>query len=178
MSSSINCLLLIVSALGASDALAYSPVHSSPNATMRREMLINSRESNDGVSDTEHLLGTAAVYFDPSPAPLNAYTYSASVRLMPSASKAALQGEFRFPVFRTTPSVSVQIISSIGAVPLQVKTVKISEFAGRSGDMETQIIVQAEPLFNLAASGLYYANVVVMGAPVAPPTLNPSELLN
>ena len=44
--------------------------------------------------------------------------------------------------------------------------------------METQIIVQAEPLFNLAASGLYYANVVVMGVPVTPPTSNFSELLN
>jgi hypothetical protein len=178
MSSNISCLLVVVSTLGASDTLAYSPVHTYPNATMPREMLINSRESTDRVSDTGHLPGTAAVYFDASPAPLNAYTYSASVRLLPSASKAVLQGEFRFPVFRTTPSVSVQIISSIGAVPLQVKTVKVSESAGSSGNMETQIIVQAEPLFNLAASGLYYANVVVMGVPVTPPTSNFSELLN
>jgi hypothetical protein len=159
MSSSINCLLVVVSMLGAFDARAYSPVH---NEMMPREMLIN----------------TAAAYFDPSPAPLNAYTYSASVRLMPLAFKAVMQGEFRFPAFQTTPSVSVQIISSIGAVPLQVKTVKISEFAGRSGSMETQIVVQAEPLFNLVASGVYYANVVVTGVPVTPPTSNPSELLN
>lgn len=178
MSTNINCLLVVVSTLGASDALTYSPVHTHPNATMPREMLINSRESNDRVSDTAHLPGTAAVYFDASPAPLSAYTYSASVRLMPSASKSVLQGEFRFPAFRTTPSVSVQIISSIGAMPLQVKTVRVSESASSSGNMETQIIVQAEPLFNLAASGLYYANVVVMGVPLMPPTSNFSELLN
>jgi len=145
--------------LGAFDAEAFSSVQS---ATMPRETLVN----------------TAAAYFDPSPAPLNAYTFTASVRLIPLASKAVMQGEFRFPAFRTTPSVSVQIISSIGAVPLQVKTVKISEFAAGSGSMETQIVVQAEPLFNLVASGLYYANVVVTGVPVTPPTSNPSELLN
>src|SRR5258707_11810078 len=46
-----------------------------------------------------------AVYFDPSPAPFNAFTYCASVLLTPSTSKRVVQGEFRFPAFRATPNV-------------------------------------------------------------------------
>ena len=56
-----------------------------------------------------------AEYFVPNPAPFKAYTYCASVQLGPSTSKRVLHGEFRFPVFSATPSVSVQIISSISA---------------------------------------------------------------
>jgi hypothetical protein len=115
----------------------------------------------------------AVVYFDPSPAPLKAYTYSASARLAPSASKRVLQGEFRFPVFSAPPSVSVQIISSIGAVPMQVKTLKIMEVASSSGPVETQIVVEAETIADAPAGGFYYANVVVTGIPVA--TLPPSS---
>jgi len=114
----------------------------------------------------------AVVYFDPSPAPLKAYTYSASVRLAPSASRRVLQGEFRFPVFSVPPSVSVQIISSIGAVPMQVKTLKMVEIAGSSGLVETQIVVEAETIVDTPAGGFYYANVVVTGIPVTP--LSPS----
>src|SRR6266852_7162360 len=65
-----------------------------------------------------------AEYFVPNPAPFKAYTYCASVQLGPSTSKRVLHGEFRFPVFSTTPSVSVQIISSISAAPMQVSALK------------------------------------------------------
>jgi hypothetical protein len=68
-----------------------------------------------------------AVYFDPSPAPFNAFTYCASVLLTPSTSKRVVQGEFRFPAFGATPNVSVQIISSIGGAPMQVHSLKIQE---------------------------------------------------
>jgi len=121
----------------------------------------------------------AVVYFDPSPAPLKAYTYSASVRLAPSASRRVLQGEFRFPVFSAPPSVSVQIISSIGAVPMQVKTLKIVEIAGSSGPVGTQIVVEAETIVDAPAGGFYYANVVVTGVPIRPlPPSDSAQLVN
>ena len=119
----------------------------------------------------------AVVYFDPSPAPLKAYTYSASVRLAPSASKRMLQGEFRFPVFSAPPSVSVQIISSIGAVPMQVKTLRILEIAGNSAPLETQIVVEAETIVDAPPGGFYYANVVVTGIPITPPAPSGSAQL-
>jgi hypothetical protein len=117
------------------------------------------------------------VYFNPSPAPLKAYTYSALVRLAPSASKRILQGEFRFPIFSAPPSVSVQIISSIGAVPMQVKTLKIVEIAGWSGPVETQIVVEAETIVDAPPGGFYYANVVVTGIPTTPPSPSGSAQL-
>jgi hypothetical protein len=110
-----------------------------------------------------------AVYFDPNPAPFKAFTYCASVPLGPSTSKRVLQGEFRFPAFSATPNVSVQIISSIGAVPMQVRALKIEEILGISGPVETQIVVEAETIFDVPASGIYYANLVVIGVPVVPP---------
>jgi hypothetical protein len=119
----------------------------------------------------------AVVYFDPSPAPLKAYTYSASVRLAPSASRRVLQGEFRFPVFSMPPSVSVQIISSIGAVPMQVKALKIVEIAATSGPVETQIVVEAETIIDAPAGGFYYANVVVTGIPITSPSSSGSARL-
>jgi len=117
------------------------------------------------------------VYFDPSPAPLKAYTYTASVRLGPSTSKRMLEGEFRFPLFSAPPSVSVQIISSIGAVPMQVKTLKILEIHGISGPVETQIVVEAETIADAPAGGFYYANLVLTGVPVKPPAKSDSAQL-
>jgi hypothetical protein len=101
---------------------------------------------------------------------LNAFTYCASVLLTPSASKRVVQGEFRFPAFSATPNVSVQIISSIGGAPMQVPALKIQETPGISGSIETQIVVEAETIFDVSPGGLYYANLVVTGVPVGPPT--------
>jgi len=111
-----------------------------------------------------------AVYFDPSPAPFNAFTYCASVLLTPSTSKRVVQGEFRFPAFRAMPNVSVQIISSIGGAPMQVHSLKIQEVPEISGSTETQVAVEAETIFDVSPGGLYYANLVVTGVPVGPPT--------
>lgn len=120
-----------------------------------------------------------AAYFDPNPAPFKAFTYCASVPLGPSTSKRVLQGEFRFPVFSATPNVSVQIMSSIGAVPMQVRALKIEEILGISGPVETQIVVEAETIFDVPAGGIYYANLVVTGVPLVPPTkANSAELLH
>jgi hypothetical protein len=118
-----------------------------------------------------------AVYSEPTPAPFNAYTYSASAHLVASGSKRTLQGEFRFPVFKATPNVSVQIISSISAVPMRVRAVKISEIVGQSGAAETEIIVEAEPIFDVPAGGLYFANLLVTGVPVSPPTASSNTQL-
>jgi len=112
----------------------------------------------------------SAVYFDPSPALFNAFTYCASVLLTPSTSKRVVQGEFRFPAFSVTPNVSVQIISSIGGAPMKVHALKIQETPGISGSIETQIVVEAETIFDVSPGGLYYANLVVTGVPVVPPT--------
>jgi hypothetical protein len=125
-------------------------------------------------------LGTphqSAVYFEPTPAPFNAYTYSASAQLVASGSRT-LQGKFRFPAFKATPNVSVQIISSISAVPMRVRAVKISDMVDHSGAAETQVIVEAEPIFDVPAGGFYFANLVVTGVPVSPPTPSrPAQLL-
>ena len=122
---------------------------------------------------------TTAVYFDPNPAPFNAFTYCASVPLGPSISKRVLHGELRFPVFSATPNVSVQIISSTGAAPMQVYALKIEEITGLSGRVETQIVVEAQTIFDVPAGGIYYANLVVTGVPIVPPTkANSAELLH
>jgi hypothetical protein len=110
-----------------------------------------------------------AVYFDPTPAPFKAFTYCASVQLGPSTSKRGLKGEFRFPTFSATPNVSVQIISSAAAAPMHVTALKIAEVAGMSGAIETQIVVEAETIFDVPANGIFYANVVLTGIPVGPP---------
>ena len=39
-----------------------------------------------------------------------------------------------------------------------------------SGGIETQIAVEAETIFDVSPGGLYYANLVVTGVPVVPPT--------
>ena len=100
------------------------------------------------------------VYYEPTPALFNAYTYGASVQLAASGSKHKLQGEFRFPRFSAAPNVSVQIIASISAVPMQVSAVQVSETIGASGSVETKIVVEAETIFDVPASGSYYANLV------------------
>ena len=99
------------------------------------------------------------------------------VPLGPSISKRVLQGEFRFPVFSATPNVSVQIISSTAAAPMQVYALKIEEILGISGAVETQIVVEAETIFDVPANGIYYANLVVTGIPVIPPTKGNSAKL-
>jgi len=119
----------------------------------------------------------SAEYFNPNPATFKAFTYCASVPLGPSISKRVLQGEFRFPAFSATPNVSVQIISSTAAAPMQVYALRIEEIFGTSGAAETQIVVEAETIFDVPANGIYYANLVVTGVPVIPPTKENSAKL-
>ena len=53
---------------------------------------------------------------------------------------------------------------------MQVHALKIQEVPGISGSTETQIAVEAETIFDVSPGGLYYANLVVTGVPVVPPT--------
>jgi hypothetical protein len=41
---------------------------------------------------------------------------------------------------------------------------------GVSGAGETQIVVEAETIFDVPANGIYYTNLVVIGVPIIPPT--------
>jgi carboxyl-terminal processing protease len=54
-------------------------------------------------------------------------------------------------------------------------------FAGGLKDLgravETQIVVEAETIFDVPANGIYYANLVVTGVPVIPPTKENSAKL-
>jgi hypothetical protein len=81
--------------------------------------------------------------------------------------KRSLNGEFRFPAFRESPNVSVEIISSAAATPLHVTTLDIAEVVGASGTTETRIVIEAKTIFDIPASGIAYANVVVTGVPVS-----------
>jgi hypothetical protein len=53
---------------------------------------------------------------------------------------------------------------------MQVHALKIQEVSGISGGTETQIVVEAETIFDVPAGGIYYANLVVTGVPLVPPT--------
>jgi hypothetical protein len=51
---------------------------------------------------------------------------------------------------------------------------KIEEISGTSGTVETQIVVEAETIFDVPANGIYYANLAVTGVPVISPTTSNS----
>jgi hypothetical protein len=171
-------VLAVLGAASAALAMSQSPAqrHSTPVLQSQDQMIVYA--SNGVASEADRNPRQSTVYFDPTPAPFNAYTYSASAPLVASGSKQSLNGEFRFPVFKTTPNVSVQIISSISAVPMRVNALRITETPGSSGAVETRITVEAEPIFDVPAGGFYFANLVVTGVPVSPPTAsNPAHLL-
>jgi hypothetical protein len=173
MFTNAKLALCAAALLGSASAAQTAPQH----PTTRETQSIVQHQVSRSVSGDDNFAPepgqstrTNAVYFDPSPAPFNAFTYCASVLLTPSTSKRVVQGEFRFPVFSATPNVSVQIISSIAGAPMQVHALKIQEVPGISGGTETQIVVEAETIFDVSPGGLYYANLVVTGVPVVPPT--------
>ena len=173
MSTKTKFVLYVATVLGmASAALAMPqhPTHREAGSTVQRQVASSASGSEGFASAPDQSPRMTATYFDPSPAPFKAYTYSASVRLNPSTSKRIWHGELSFPAFSATPTVSVQIVSSISAVPMQVKSLKMVENPGPSGPVETQMTVEAEPIFDGTASGVYFANLVVTGVPVAPPT--------
>ena len=53
---------------------------------------------------------------------------------------------------------------------MQVHSLKIQEVPEISVGTETQIVVEAHTIFDVSPGGLYYANLVVIGVPVVPPT--------
>jgi hypothetical protein len=171
------CAAIMLGTACAAQTATQHPMALQTGSIVRHE-LPTSASGGDGLAPAPGQ-GTTAVYFDPNPAPFKAFTYCASVPLGPSTSKRILQGEFKFPAFSATPNVSVQIISSTGAAPMQVHALKIQEVAGISGAVETQIVVEAETIFDVPVGGIYYANLVVTGVPlVPPPKANSAELLH
>ena len=64
---------------------------------------------------------------------------------------------YRFKSFQT-----------LAATPMHVIALEIAEIAGISEEVETQIVVEAETIFDVPANGIFYANVVVTGVPVNP----------
>jgi hypothetical protein len=165
--------LCVAAVLGSASAAQAAPHHPTTRETLSivQHQVSRSASGDDSFAPAPGQSTRAnAVYFDPSPAPFNAFTYCASVLLTSSTSKRVVQGEFRFPAFSATPNVSVQIISSIGGAPMQVHAVKIQEIPEISIGTETQIVVEAHTIFDVSPGGLYYANLVVTGVPVVPPT--------
>jgi hypothetical protein len=144
-------------------ATAQDPVSRQTESRSQRQAAARV-DANDRVSlAPDRTSQLTATYFDPTPAPSKAYIYAASVRLHPSTSKRIWIGELSFPAFNGTPAVSVQIISSISAMPMQVKSLKMVE---NPASLETRMIVEAEPIFDGVPSGFYFANLVVTGVPV------------
>jgi hypothetical protein len=169
---------VVLGTASAALAMAQYPSLSEAGSTIRRQVPTNANGSDRFAPAPGQKMRMTAVYFDPNPATFNSYTYCASVQLGPSTSKRMLQGELRFPAFSATPNASVQIISSISAAPMQVSALRIEEIPGTSGLAETQIVIVAETILDVPANGIYYANLVVTGVPVIPPTTSSSTQLS
>ena len=179
MFTNTKLALCIAAVLGSVSAAQTAPQHSTVHraGSIIQYQLPRSAPGEASVTPAPEQSVAAAIYFDPNPAPFDAFTYCASVLLTPSTSKRVVQGEFRFPAFSATPNVSVQIVSSIGGAPMQVHALKIQEVPGISGHAETQIVVEAVTIFDVSPGCLYYANLVVTGVPVVPPPRqSPSDL--
>jgi len=161
--------LAVILGIAITHATANEPTYRQPVPTAPRQLSPGGHASVGIAHRPEPIARATPAYFKPNPTPFSAFTYSASVQLSPSTSPRMLQGEFGFPAFSATPNVSVQVISSFGAAPMQVHAVKIEEIAGISGASETQIIVEAQTIFDVLANGIYYANLVVIGVPLTAP---------
>ncbi len=172
MSAKTKLVLSVAVMLGTActvQAGVQNPALRQARPTIQRQAPSGADERHGVVQVLDRSTRMTAVYFAPTPALFKAFTYCASVQLGPSTSKNGLKGEFRFPTFSATPNVSVQIVSSAAATPMQVTALKMAEIAGTSGAIETQIVVEADAIFDVPANGIFYANVVVTGIPVSPP---------
>jgi hypothetical protein len=161
--------LAVVLGIAMTRATANEPAHRELAPTAPRELSSSGHASVGIAHGPGQITRAAPVYFEPRSTPFAAFTYSASVQLTSSSSARMLQGEFRFPLFSAAPNVSVQIVSSFGAAPMQVHAVKIGEIVGISGARETQIIVEAQTIFDVPANGVHHASLVVIGVPLTPP---------
>jgi hypothetical protein len=171
LSGKLRYVLSLAAVFGTASAtlaMAQHPAHHEAVSSVQHHLPITARASDGVAPEPSRRTRLSPVYYEPTPALFNAYTYGASVQLAASGSNHKLQGEFRFPRFSAAPNVSVQIIASISAVPMQVSAVQVSETIGASGSVETKIVVEAETIFDVPASGSYYANLVVTGVPVNP----------
>jgi hypothetical protein len=165
----VPSILVVLGTACAAQAMTKEPTYRQAPPALQRQVPASTNGSGGIAPARGEVTRTPTVYFDPNPAPFKAFTYGASVQLGPSTSKRVLQGELRFPAFSAPPNVSVQIISSTAAAPMQVYALKLQEIATISGAVETQIVVEAETIFDVPANGIYFANLVVTGVPVVPP---------
>lgn len=102
-------------------------------------------------------------YWEPNPTDWDAVTYCASQQLTPVPGNRVLTGRFTFPSFKSAPSVSAQIISSVGAALVQIYAVKIGIEHG-TVDL-TVVVIEAETIAEVVPNGSYYLNVTVIGIP-------------
>jgi hypothetical protein len=70
-------------------------------------------------------------------------------------------------------SDSVVVLSALAEDVCSIKVVE----PRASGPVETQIVVEAETIVDVPAGGFYYANLVLTGVPVNPPTKSDSARL-
>ena len=145
---------IMLGAASTAQAAAQPPTERPTGSIVQRQVPTSAYASDSVAPAPGQITRMTAEYFDPNPATFKAFTYCASVPLGPSISKRALQGKFRFPAFSATPNVSVQIISSTAAAPMQVYALRIEEISGISGAVETQIVVEAETIFDVPANGM------------------------
>jgi hypothetical protein len=94
------------------------------------------------------------------------YIWCGYEELIPVADDRVLTGNFTLPAFKSVPTVSAQIVTSVGSALVVIYAAKIEE----SGDpLITNIVVEAETIANISPLGSYYLNIIVTGVPVDPP---------
>src|ERR1700745_2083054 len=98
MFTNARLALCVAAVLGSTSAAQTAPQRPKFLQTIAQHQLSRSASGDDSLAPAPGQSTRAnAVYFGPSPAPFNAFTYCASVLLTPSSSKRVVQGEFRFP---------------------------------------------------------------------------------
>jgi hypothetical protein len=98
----------------------------------------------------------------------DAVTYCSSEQISPtSPGGTVVSGAVSLPAFKSTPNVSAQITTGVGAVMVQIYAVKIVTIPGAVPAVEIAVEATTVPPTPPAA-GIYYLNLVVTGVPVDP----------
>ena len=94
-------VLAVLGTASAALALTQPPDHRHSTSVLQSQDQMGDDGIDRVASGSDLSPGQTAMYFDPTPAPFNAYTYSASAQLVASGSQRRLRGEFRFPLFQS-----------------------------------------------------------------------------
>ena len=92
------------------------------------------------------------------------YTYCASEVLVPASGSTVLTGNFTFPEFKSIPRYSMQITTSVDAIPVQIYAVKISEVPVDANVSSTNFAIEATTGNGSIPAGIYHLNILVTGA--------------